>query len=146
MAMPRLVLLLVAAFALAGVAAGCGGSDEPAGNGSPDTGEAFLTPTEAVDEIEIIQQRLEEAADQYDAGDAVAAEENLADTYLEHFELVEHPLEELDHDLMEDLEVSISTTLRNAVKEGEPAAQVDELVQDTNARLDEAKQLLESVD
>ena len=78
--------LLLAALALA--VAGCGGSDE--------SEDESATPAEAVAEIDEIKTMLATAVDQVRAGDADAAEETVGDTYLEHFEKVEHRLDLVD--------------------------------------------------
>ena len=132
--MPRLsaVLLLVLALAVAG----CGGSDE--------SSEESATPAEAVTEIGAIKTMLATAVDQVRDGDADAAEETVGDAYLEHFELVEHPLGERDHELMEELEEAISTDLRNDIKDGKSADEIEAKVDEIEADLDRAVELLQS--
>ena len=127
------LLLLFASLALA--VAGCGGDDE--------SEEESATPTEAVAEIEEIKTMLATAVDQVRSGDADAAEETVGDAYLEHFEHVEHPLGERDHDLMEELEEAISTDLRNDIKDGKSADEIDAAVDDINADLDKAVEVLQ---
>ena len=128
------LMLLIAALALA--VAGCGGNDEEAE-------EESATPTEAVAEIAEIKTMLATAVDQVRAGDADAAEETVGDAYLEHFEHVEHPLGEEDHELMEELEEAISTDLRNDIKDGKSAAEIDAVVVTINTDLDRAVELLQ---
>ena len=127
------LILLIAAFALA--VAGCGGNDE--------SEEESTTPAEAVTEIEEIKTMLATAVDQVRAGDADAAEETVGDAYLEHFEHVEHPLGEEDHELMEELEEAISTDLRNDIKDGKSADEVEAAVAEINTDLDRAVELLQ---
>ena len=127
------LILVLAALALA--VAGCGGSDE--------SDEESATPAEAVAEIDEIKTMLATAVTQVRAGDADAAEETVGDAYLEHFEKVEHPLEEQDHELMEDLEHRISTEIRDEMKEGASADEVAALVEETKADLDTAKAKLQ---
>lgn len=129
------VLLLVLAALLLAVA-GCGGSDE--------SDEESATPAEAVAEIEEIKTMLATAVDQVGDGDAEAAEETVGDAYLEHFEHVEAPLGEQDHELMEELEEAISTDLRNDIKDGKTAAEIQAEVDEINADLDRAVELLQS--
>ena len=128
------LMLLIAALALA--VAGCGGNDEEAE-------EESATPAEAVAEIAEIKTMLATAVDQVRAGDADAAEETVGDAYLEHFEHVEHPLGEEDHELMEELEEAISTDLRNDIKDGKSAAEIDAVVVTINTDLDRAVELLQ---
>jgi hypothetical protein len=127
------LILLIAALALA--VAGCGGNDE--------SEEESATPAEAVTEIEEIKTMLATAVDQVRAGDADAAEETVGDAYLEHFEHVEHPLGEEDHELMEELEEAISTDLRNDIKDGKSADEIEAAVAEINTDLDRAVELLQ---
>ena len=127
------LLLVIGAFALA--AAGCGGDDE--------SDEESATPVEAVAEIDEIKSLLATAVRQVRAGDADAAEETVGDAYLEHFETVEGPLGERDHELMEELEEAISTDLRNDIKDGRPAAEIDDAVDEIDADLDRAVEALQ---
>ena len=127
------LLALLAALLL--VVAGCGGSDEP--------DEESATPTEAVGEIEEIKSLLATAVQQVRDGDSDAAEETVGDAYLEHFEDVEAPLGERDHDFMEELEEAISTDLRNEIKDGGTADEIEASVEEINVDLDRAMELLE---
>ena len=52
----------------------------------------------------------------YRAGDAEAAAETVGDAYLEHFEHVEAPLGDRDHELMEEIEHALATEIRDAIK------------------------------
>ena len=126
-------ILLLAALALA--VAGCGGSDE--------SEEESATPAVAVAEIDEIKTMLATAVAQVRAGDADAAEETVGDAYLEHFELVEHPLGEEDHELMEELEEAISTDLRNDIKDGKSADEIEAAVAAINTDLDRAVVVLQ---
>ena len=128
-------LPLLLAILLAAVAAGCGGSDEPE--------EESATPAEAVAEIRTIQTMLADAASQVRAGDADIAEETVGDAYLEHFEHVEGPLGERDHDLMEELEEAISTDLRNDIKDGKSADEIQAEVAAITTDLDQAVEVLQ---
>ena len=125
--------LLLATLVL--VAAGCGGSDE--------SEEDSATPAEAVTEIGKIKTLLGTAVDQVRSGDADAAEETVGDAYLEHFESVEDPLGERDHELMEELEEAISTDLRNDIKAGKSADEIATKVDEIEADLDKAVELLQ---
>ena len=129
------LILLLAALALA--VAGCGGSDES-------EEEESATPAEAVAEIGEIKTMLATAVAQVRAGDADAAEETVGDAYLEHFEKVEHPLGEEDHELMEELEEAISTDLRNDIKDGKSTDEIEAAVAAINTDLDRAVVLLQS--
>jgi hypothetical protein len=128
-------VLLIALAAVVLLAAGCGGSDE--------ADEDSATPAEAVAEIEEIEALLATAVEQVRAGDAEAAEETVGDAYLEHFEEVEGPLGERDHDFMEELEEAISTDLRNDIKAGKSADEIEAEVAEINADLEQAVELLQ---
>ena len=127
------LFLFVAILALA--AAGCGGEDE--------SEEASATPAEAVTEIGEIKTMLATAVDQVRSGDADAAEETVGDAYLEHFEKVEGPLGEEDHELMEELEEAISTDLRNDIKDGKAADEIEAAVDEIDSDLDRAVVVLQ---
>jgi hypothetical protein len=127
--------LLLATLAL-GATAGCGGSDEAE--------EDAATPAEAVAEIKEIKTLLATAVVQVRAGDADMAEETVGDAYLEHFEHVEAPLGDRDHDLMEELEEAISTDLRNDIKAGKSADEIETKVAEIDADLDKAVVVLQS--
>ena len=86
---------------------------------------------------------LDDALAKYEAGDVEGAEETVGDAYLEHFEEVEHPLEEVDEELMEDLERTISTDIRTNMKAGAPASKIEELIEQAKTDLDEAKSKLQ---
>jgi hypothetical protein len=128
--------LLAGAIALAG--AGCGGS-------SSDDDES-ATPTEAVAEIDEIKTMLDQGLAQYRSGDKDAADTTVGDAYLEHFEQVEHPLEERDHLLMEELEHRISTEIRDQMKADAPADDVAQLIDETKGDLDTAKTKLQEAE
>jgi hypothetical protein len=130
-----LVLLLLFSALLLGAAAGCGGDSAEA--------EESATPAEAVTEIGEIRALLGTAVEQVRSGDADAAEETVGDAYLEHFEEVEAPLGERDHELMEELEEAISTDLRNEIKAGKPADEIAARVEEIGADLDRAVELLQ---
>ena len=67
-----------------------------------------------------------------------AADRTVGDAYLEHFEDVEDPLGERDHELMEKLEHAISTELRDRMKDRAPPGEVATLVAATKRDLGEA--------
>ena len=129
-------LLLLAALTGLLVVAGCGGEDEA-------EAEESATPAQAVQEIDQIKQLLDEALAQYRVGDADQAEETTGDAYLEHFEKVEGPLGEEDHEFMEELEHRISTEIRDEMKNGASVAEVEQLIDATKTDLDQAQRLLQ---
>jgi hypothetical protein len=148
--LPALVLVL----GLGLLAAGCGSEEKAStpttatASGAGESGESEdaeeqVTPAEAVAEIGEVRDRLDHALEEYKEGEGAEAEEIVGDAYLEHFEKVEHPLDERDHELMEDLELLISTKIRNRIKEGAPVAQVEKLVDEAKTKLERAESLLQ---
>jgi molybdenum-dependent DNA-binding transcriptional regulator ModE len=128
-----LLALLLGAVALSGTA--CGSSEEDG-----------ASPTEAAAEIDEIKAMLDQGLSQYRNGDKAAADTTVGDAYLEHFENVEDPLGERDHELMEELEHRISTEIRDEMKDGASPDQVASLVADTKADLDTAKAKLQEAE
>ena len=137
--MKRALGVSVATIALA--IAGCGGNDDD--STGPAEPEAAASPSEAIAEIAEVRDGLDEGLAKYRRGDAEEAEEVVGTAYLEHFELVEPPLEERDEELNEELEVLISTTIRDAIKAGESDKQVTGLVQEAKKGLAKAESELE---
>jgi hypothetical protein len=129
-----ILVLMLGAVALAGTACGSSGDDEE------------TTPAAAVAEIDEIKAMLDTGLAQYRSGDQEAADTTVGDAYLEHFEHVEDPLGERDHELMEDLEHRISTEIRDEMKDGTPPDQVATLIAETKADLDTAKARLQEAE
>ena len=129
-----ILVLMLGAVALAGTA--CGSSDE----------DEETSSAAAVAEIDEIKAMLDTGLAQYRSGDQEAADTTVGDAYLEHFEHVEDPLGERDHELMEDLEHSISTEIRDEMKDGIPPDQVATLIAETKADLDTAKAKLQEAE
>jgi hypothetical protein len=127
-----LVLIIALGALMSGLAlAACGGGD----SGSADA----VSSQEATAEIDEIKAMLDDGLTQYRSGDAEAAEQIVGDAYLEHFEKVEHPLEERDPELMEKLEKRISTEIRDEMKSGTEADTIASLIDETKMDLDTAK-------
>lgn len=116
---------------------GCG-EDEKAvpGAGKPASAE------QAVTEIDAVSSGLDKALETYRSGDVEAADTQAGDAYLEHFELVEGPLEEKDAELKEELEDGIRDELRDKIKSEAPKREVADLVAELQAGLDEARSAL----
>jgi hypothetical protein len=141
--LPLVLLLVLAALAL--TAAGCGSSDESSSSTTTaEEGEESATPEEAVAQIAAIKVALAKAVTQVEAGNRELADETVGDAYLEHYEEVEGPLGDRDHDLMEEIEEAISTDLRNRIKDGDDPSQIQASVDEINGKLDEAVGKLQS--
>lgn len=117
----------------------CGGDDE--GSGSE---ESALSPAEAVAEVEVVHQDVGESLRTLRDGDADAAEELVSNAYLEHFELVEGPLEDIDAELNEELEELLREEMRAALADGESASAYAKLVAEAERGLEQARRKLES--
>ena len=141
--MRKTLLMLVLLLGLVATVAACGGSDNDSPSAEAGAAEEELSPTEASAEIDEIKSLLDQAVMQYRNGDKTAADTTVGDAYLEHFEEVEHPLEERDHEFMEELEHRISTEIRDEMKQGSSADEVAALVEETKADLDKAKAMLQ---
>ena len=131
------ILAITAVVAAIGLAA-CGDSDE-----TSTEAEASVTPAMAIEEIGAVEDGLAASVAAYEKGDADQAEELASTAYLEHFELVEGPLEEADEELNEHLEELIREELRAAITEGAAVADVKKLVAEANDGLDEARKILQ---
>src|SRR5215204_258150 len=129
----RTVLLLTALAGTLAVA-GCGGSDAE---------DESATPAQAAQEIDQIETLLDDALAQYRDGDAEAAEETVGDAYLEHFEKVEGPLGDEDHEFMEELEHRLSTEIRDEMKDDASVAEVEQLIGKTKQDLASAQAMLQ---
>ena len=119
----------LATAAVGGVVAlsGCGSDEEK-------SSEPEVSAEQAITEIEATRIRLEKAVEEAKAGRAHEAEELVSEGYLQHFEKVEGPLDEVNHELNEELEESISQELRAAVKAGK-ADEADDLLTEINQNL-----------
>jgi hypothetical protein len=104
------------------------------------------SPAASIDvlaEVAATVKGLDDALAKYREGDAAAADQLAGDAYLEHFENVEHPLEEVDEELTEELEELIRDELRAAIKAGKPVAEIEALVNEAKAGLAKAATLLQ---
>ena len=144
------LLLIVLLGLVALTVTACGSDDDSPPSAATATDEreeegeeSEVTAQDAAAEIDEIKRMLDEGLAQYQDGDQEAADTTVGDAYLEHFEKVEHSLEERDHELMEDLEHRISTEIRDEMKEGASADEVAALVEETKAELDTAKAKLQ---
>jgi hypothetical protein len=129
-------ILPVSVAALALVAAGCGDDDD---EGSE---ESAATPAEAIAEIARVRTGLSAGLAAYERGNAEQADTLIGDAYLEHFEIVEGPLEDVDPELNEELEELISTEIRDEIEAGADAAQVQKLVAEAQEGLSQAEAAL----
>ncbi len=131
-------LSLAAGLATVALIAGCGDDS----SGEQEEHEAATTPKKAIAEIGQVRLGLAAGLLAYQRGNAEKADRLVGDAYLEHFELVEAPLEERDEELNEELEELLRNEIREAIKDGAKAAEVTRLVEGANHELDEAERAL----
>lgn len=131
---------LAPVFLAAGLlAVGCGDGDS---SGEKAEAEAAATPQQAIAEIGRVRAGLTAGLAAYAEGDAEKAEQLVGDAYLEHFELVEAPLEERDEELNEELEELISIEIRQEMKQGASRVEVEKLVNEAERELTSAEKVL----
>lgn len=118
----RLTLVPLAATAALALSA-CGDDDK---SSEPEAEQA--SPAVALAEAGKTRAALTAALATYKGGDEAGAADQVSEAYLQHFELVEGPLEEKDHELNEELEDAIRKELVGKMKAGAPAAEVEALV------------------
>ena len=121
---------LTASLALAA----CGGDEQSA----PPAASA----SEARSEAAATRVSLQKALAQVKAGNRKAADNTVSEGYLQHFEDVEGPLDKVDHELNEKLEDGIKDDLREKIKSGAPASEVERLVATLDADLATAERKL----
>ena len=92
--------------------------------------------------IEDIQVLLNKTLNEYKAQNYTGAEELATVAYLENYEYVEAPLAEKNEELMEETEIMLREDLSTAIEEKAPLEQVQQLMNNINGNLDQAKQLL----
>lgn len=91
--------------------------------------------------IEDIQVLLNKILNEYKAQNYTGAEELATVAYLENYEYVEAPLAEKNKELMEETEIMLREDLSTAIEEKVPLEQVQQLMNNINGNLDQAKQL-----
>jgi hypothetical protein len=139
--MNRLTLVPTATLAaLALAVSACG--DDSSSSESSSGADASSAKATALREVGETRDGLQAALATYKKGDHAAAEEQVSETYLQHFEHVEGALEDADHELNEKLEDGIREELRDDIKARKPAAEVEQAVEALMADLDKAEALL----
>src|SRR4051812_3060514 len=105
-------ILFLALFPCSLALAACGGSDST----SEEPERENDSPAVARKEVAETRNALNTALATYKSGDKTAAQEQVAEAYVAHFEEVEGPLEAKDDELKEDLEHAIADDLRSSMK------------------------------
>jgi hypothetical protein len=139
----RLIRPITAVFVTAGAfgLVACGGND---GESSTAAKAANVTPAQAVTEIAAVRKALDDGVAALQSGDRSKADDIVSEGYLEHFEKVEGPLEGVDGELKEELEEKINGDIRDKIKDGASAAEVQKLVDEAKQDLSKAESKLQS--
>jgi len=103
-----------------------------------DTEEIQRQPVKIIEDIQVLLNKI---LDEYRAQNYTGAEELATVSYLENYEYKEAPLAEKNEELMEETEIMLREDLRTAIEEKAPLDQVQQLVNNINGNLDQAKQL-----
>jgi SMC interacting uncharacterized protein involved in chromosome segregation len=122
------------------VVTACGSDEENASQA--ESAEEQATPAQARAEIGEVRAALDTALASLKEGDAKAAENAVSEGYLQHFEKVEGPLEQVDAELNEELEDTIREELRDKIRSGGSVDEVTKMVAEIKADLDTAEQKL----
>jgi hypothetical protein len=130
--------VLFALFTSSLVLAACGGSDS-----SSSTESENSSPSVARKEVGETRDALNAALASYKQGNKAAANEQVAEAYVSHFEEVEGPLEDKDSELKESLEHAIADDLRSSMKAGKPASEIEAQVKAIVADLNKAEAALQ---
>lgn len=130
---------LLALFTSSLALAACGGSD----SSSSTTESETTSPSVARKEVGETRDALNAALASYKKGNKAAANEQVAEAYVSHFEEVEGPLETKDAELKESLEHAIADELRTSMKAGKPASEIEAQVKAIVADLDKAEAALQ---
>ena len=103
-----------------------------------DTEEIQREPIKIIEDIQVMLNKILE---EYKAQNYMGAEELATVAYLENYEYVEAPLAEKNEELMEETEIMLREDLSTAIEEKAPVEQVQQLMNNINGNLDQAKQL-----
>jgi hypothetical protein len=125
----RLTLVPLAAAAALALSA-CGDDDT-----SSETEAEQAKPASALLEAGKTRASLALALATYKAGDKAKAADQASEAYLQHFELVEGPLEAKDEELTEELEDAIREELVGKMKARAPVKEVEALAKEIDRDL-----------
>jgi hypothetical protein len=103
-----------------------------------DTEEIQREPVKIIENIQVLLNKILE---EYKAQNYTGAEEIATVAYLENYEYVEAPLAEKNEELMEETEIMLREDLSTAIEEKAPLEQVQQLMNNINGNLEQAKQL-----
>ena len=103
-----------------------------------DTEEIQRQPVKIIEDIQVLLNKI---LDEYKAQNYTGAEELATVAYLENYEYIEAPLEEINEELMSETEIMLREDLSTAIEERAPVEQIQQLMNNINGNLDRAKQL-----
>ena len=92
--------------------------------------------------ISTIRDLLNQTMVEYNKQNYTGAADIADVAYIDNFEFLEAPLAEEDEQLMEETEIILREDLSGLIGDRVPPAQVQQLINDINQRLDQAEQLL----
>jgi hypothetical protein len=92
--------------------------------------------------ISTIRGLLNQTIIEYNNQDYTGAADLADVAYIDNFEFLEAPLAEEDETLMEETEIILREDLSGLIEERAPSAQVQELMNDLNQRINQAEDLL----
>ena len=103
-----------------------------------DTEEIQREPIKIIEDIQVMLNKILE---EYKAQNYMGAEELATVAYLENYEYVEAPLAEKNEEQIEETEIMLREDLSTAIEEKAPVEQVQQLMNNINGNLEQAKQL-----
>ncbi len=88
--------------------------------------------------VETIEDLLEQTKQEYSQGNTDVALSLATKAYLDNFEFLEAPLVEMgEEELMEELEIMLREELRNMIKDGAPASEVNSQIDAIQVKMDD---------
>jgi predicted secreted protein with PEFG-CTERM motif len=83
-----------------------------------------------------IRELLEQSRTKYAEGDIEEAKRLAMKAYIDNFEFLEGPIEELNPELVEELEIMMREELRDMINNDAPVSEVEQQVDDILAKMD----------
>ena len=93
--------------------------------------------------LSTIRNLLDKSITEINAGNYTGASELVDIAYIDNYEYIEGPLEELDSELMEETEVMIREDLANAIEDKKPLEEITTLQNNIKSNLDTAEKLFQ---
>jgi len=99
--------------------------------------------TDPLTTLSTIRTLLNQSITELNAGNNTGASELVDIAYIDNYEYIEGPLEELDSELMEETEVMIREDLANAIEDKKPIDEITTLHNNIKSNLDTAEKLFQ---